>query len=79
MIIGSSYIAQFGKGATGITGPTGPRGITGPTGPMGNPGPRGATGKSVVGVSLSNRHVLTTFSDGTTYQTPNIAIGQSVS
>jgi hypothetical protein len=72
-ILGYSTITQIGsyEVARGVTGNTGP---TGPTGPQGT-GLTGNTGINVVGVTLIDRSVFTTFSDGTTYTTPNTAIG----
>jgi len=61
--------AQGPKGDTGDTGPTGltgPAGPTGATGPTGSTGPAGADGKSVTGVSVSNRSVTTTLSNNST-------------
>jgi hypothetical protein len=63
---GSSVInGLMGSGATGPTGPTGPTGATGPVG-FGLTGP---TGSNVVGITLTNRFLVTSFSDGSTYST----------
>jgi len=73
MIIGSSPYLQ--RKILGITGPTGATGITGPDGHIGATGYQGNTGNtggSVVGMTLSNSTVITTFSDNTTFVGSNI-------
>ena len=77
-IIGSSVVANIYSGfsITGPTGPTGPTGATGPTGP-GNYGLTGFTGISIVGISLVDRYIITSFSDGTTYGTSSRAFGKT--
>lgn len=72
-IIGSSIITSLAS-ASSITGPTGPTGITGPRGLTGF-GLTGATGNSVVGITLIDRFIVTTFFDGSTYGTIGQAIG----
>ena len=74
-IIGSSSVLQLGVLAIG-TGPTGPTGPIGNTGPAG-PGITGGTGISVVGITLIDRYIITTFSDGSTYSTPSQAYGKT--
>lgn len=67
-IIGSSSVAQVGA-FTIINGGTGPTGPTGNTGPAGI-GLTGNTGYGIAGITLVNRYVVTTFTDGTSYSTP---------
>jgi hypothetical protein len=71
--IGSSALNLLGITLIGIgsTGATGPIGITGATGA----GLTGNTGPSIVGITLINRYVVTTFSNGNTYATPSKAYG----
>lgn len=71
--IGSSTVNLLGVTAigTGPTGPTGGIGITGATGP----GLTGSTGPSIVGITLVDRYIYTTFSNGATYATPSKAYG----
>ena len=71
--IGSSIVSGlasgvFVKGSTGNTGATGPIGATGL-------GSTGNTGSSISNITLVDRYIITTFSDGSTYGTPSQAIG----
>ena len=66
MIYGSSPYLQ--TSIIGFSGPTGPTGSTGPdgnTGPAGSTGPTGSTGANIIGMTLSERNIITTFEDGT--------------
>lgn len=73
MIQGSSpYIQRKIVGAFGPTGPTGPTGNTGNDGPRGGTGGTGATGGNIIGITLVNNIVVTTFSDNTSYVGTNI-------
>jgi len=65
-IVGSSLVSSLAR-AFSVTGPTGATGITGSKGLTGY-GLTGISGSDVIGISLNNRYILTTFSDGTTYQ-----------
>lgn len=70
-----STITQLGsyevtKGVTGNTGPTGPTGFQGP-------GLTGNTGPAVAGITLIDRFIFTTFSNGNGFTTPNVAIGKT--
>jgi hypothetical protein len=73
--MGSSYIpsssTQLSYGITGPTGPTGDRGSTGSTGF----GPTGNTGLSVVSMGICGDRLRTTFSNGSTYDTPGTIKG----
>ena len=74
-ILGSSAILSLGisYSATGGTGPTGPVGPTGATGP----GLTGNTGANIIGITLENRYIITTFSNGQTYGTGNQFYGET--
>lgn len=74
-IIGSSSILKLGisYSLTGGTGPTGPTGATGATGF----GLTGNTGANIVGITLVDRYIVTTFSDGSTYGTPTKIYGKT--
>jgi len=74
-IVGSSIVDNISSGAS-ITGPTGPTGPSGPTGPAGY-GATGSTGNSIIGITLIDHFIMTTFTDGTTYATPSQAIGKT--
>ena len=73
--IGSSVVSELSSENSSV-GPTGPTGPTGPIGPIGS-GATGATGNSVIGISLVDRYIITTFFDGTTYGTSTQAIGKT--
>jgi hypothetical protein len=73
MIYGSSPYIQ--RKILGITGPTGTTGPTGPNGNIGNTGATGATGNtggSIIGMTLSNNTVVTTFNDNTSFVGSNL-------
>lgn len=73
MIYGSSPYIQ--RKIVGITGPTGSTGPTGPDGNIGRTGATGATGNtggSIIGMTLSNNTVVTTFDDSTSYVGGNL-------
>lgn len=72
-ILGSSVVTQLGASysVTGPTGPTGPRGATGPAGY----GLTGFSGPNIVGITLENRYIITTFSNGQTASTPSQIYG----
>jgi hypothetical protein len=73
MIYGSSPYTQ--RKIIGITGPTGTTGPTGSDGNTGNPGATGNTGNtggSIIGITLSNNTLITTFSDDTSFVGSNI-------
>lgn len=72
-IIGSSSVSQLGTYVYFI-GPTGATGIIGATGPRGN-GLTGGTGPKIIGITLVNRQILTTFEDGSTYLSPSKIYG----
>ena len=72
-VVGYSSIKQLGNASISI-------GVTGNTGPIGNTGPQGLgltgnTGPDVVGITLIDRYIVTSFSNGTTYSTSNTVIG----
>jgi len=72
-IVGFSSVKQLGNASISI-------GNTGPTGPIGNTGPiglglTGNTGSGIVGITLIDRYLVTAFSNGTTYSTPNKIYG----
>jgi len=74
-IVGYSSIKQLGNASItiGVTGNTGPAGNTGPDGL----GLTGNTGPNVIGITLIDRYIVTAFSDGTTYSTSNVVVGQT--
>jgi hypothetical protein len=73
MIYGSSpYVQRNVSGITGATGITGPTGSEGNPGNPGNTGNTGNTGGSVIGMTLSNNTLITTFSDNTSYVGTNL-------
>lgn len=63
IIVGSSVFTSSSHSS--ITGPTGSTGSTGPAGL----GLTGSTGSSITGITLVDRYLITTFSDGSTYST----------
>lgn len=73
--VGYSSIKQLGEVsiASGNTGNTGPRGNTGPMGP----GLTGNTGYGIVGITLIDRYLVTSFSDGSSYTSPNKIYGST--
>jgi collagen type VII alpha len=77
MIYGSSpYTQRNIVGTTGPTGNTGPTGSTGNDGNLGATGRTGNTGGNVIGITLVNNTVITTFSDNTSFVGSNI-IGET--
>jgi len=68
-ILGSSVVTQLGASYS-VTGPTGPTGPAGATGPAGY-GLTGFSGPNIVGITLVNRYIITTFSNGQTASTPS--------
>lgn len=72
-IVANSAISQLGSYDVSI-GPTGPTGPIGPTGFRG-PGLTGNTGANVIGITLINRQIFTTFINGATAVASGIAIG----
>lgn len=75
--MGSSYFPSSSiELSFAITGPTGPTGDQGNTGPTGF-GPTGDTGPSVITMGICGGKLRTVFSDGSTYETPNLIRGQT--
>jgi hypothetical protein len=74
-IVGYSSIKQLGTAniSIGVTGNTGPFGNTGPDGL----GLTGNTGSNIIGITLVDRYIVTSFSDGTTYSTTNKVYGST--
>lgn len=74
-IIGSSSVTKL-SGSFSVTGPTGPTGPKGPTGSTGS-GNTGNTGPNVIGVSLVNGSLITSFSNGSTFGTTTKITGNT--
>lgn len=73
MIYGSSpYTQRKLVGVTGPTGNTGSTGLDGLIGDTGNTGNTGSTGADIIGITLSNNTIITTFSDNTSFVGSNI-------
>ena len=72
-IVGYSSVKQLGNASItiGNTGDTGPIGVTGPIGF----GLTGNTGFNIVGITLINRFLVTTFSDGSTHSSSTAIYG----
>lgn len=73
----SPYVKKSILGVTGPTGPDGPTGPTGNIGPLGATGSTGATGAKLIGMTLDNGLILTSFDSGFPQQSANSIIGQT--